>query len=301
METLSTWLNRASLYIALLAAWIAMLGSLYFSEVRGYVPCDLCWYQRILMYPLALVLAAGLLLRDRHLPKIVLPVSALGTFIALYHYLLEKTDWFDTIQVCRSGVSCTTMWINWLGFITIPFLSLTAFTIITVMCIVALLAGEPDEEAQPLFGRAWVPVLGVIVPVVLIYGVSFSSGWQRQAEARALAASMETGVTTAAVGTQPAASLGAPEHAAGQQLFTEACAACHGQNAEGVANLGNTLVANDFVRSLNDTELLQFIREGRGLESPENSTGLVMPPSGGRPDLSDAQLNDVIEFLRAKQ
>jgi disulfide bond formation protein DsbB/mono/diheme cytochrome c family protein len=301
MASLSYWLNRTSLYIALLASWMAMLGSLYFSEVMGYVPCVLCWYQRILMYPLAGVLAAGLLLRDRHLPKIVLPLSTLGLLIALYHYLLEKTTIFAGVEVCRSGVSCTTMWINWWGFVTIPFLSLTAFTIITVMSIVALMAGEPDEDEAPLGGRAWVPVVAVIVPVVLIYGVTFSNGWQRQEEARAMAASMQvagiSGAMTAAV-----EDIGAHEgHAAGEQIFREACAACHGQNAEGVPNLGNSLIGNEFVRSLNDTELLQFIRNGRGLESPENTTGLVMPPSGGRPDLSDAQLNEIIVFLRSKQ
>jgi disulfide bond formation protein DsbB len=90
-------------------------------------------------------------------------------------------------------------------------------------------------------------------------------------------------------------------HAGGEQLFVEACAACHGPDAAGVENLGNSLIASDFVRSLNDTELLQFIRTGRGLESPENTTGLVMPPSGGRPDLTDAQLNEIIAFIRARQ
>ena len=68
MSTLSAWLDRTSLYMALLAAWVAMLGSLYFSEIAHYVPCVLCWYQRILMYPLALILAIGLLRRDRQLP-----------------------------------------------------------------------------------------------------------------------------------------------------------------------------------------------------------------------------------------
>lgn len=64
MTRVSNWLNRNSLYIALLTAWIAMCGSLYFSEVNGFVPCTLCWYQRILMYPLTLVLGVGLLRRD---------------------------------------------------------------------------------------------------------------------------------------------------------------------------------------------------------------------------------------------
>ena len=82
------WVNRSALYIALIVAWVAMLGSLYFSEVAGYVPCALCWHQRILMYPLAGLLALGLLRRDPHLPYLVIPFSLLGQIVATYHYLI---------------------------------------------------------------------------------------------------------------------------------------------------------------------------------------------------------------------
>ena len=88
-------LNRSALYIALMVAWVAMLGSLYFSEVKGYVPCPLCWYQRILMYPLAGLIAFGLLRLDTNLPYLVLPFSILGMCVSTYHYLLEKTELFD--------------------------------------------------------------------------------------------------------------------------------------------------------------------------------------------------------------
>ncbi len=295
------WVERGALYVALLAAWVAMFGSLYFSLVSGFVPCDLCWYQRILMYPLTLLIGTGLTLRDRHLPKLILPLSTLGMLVALYHYLLEKTDWFDGVQVCRNGVACTTMWINWAGFITIPFLSLTAFTIITVMAVIALRAGEPNPRARVIIGRrAWVPVAAVVLPVVVVYGVMFSNGWARTAEARELAAQMEAGMAGVS-GAISATDMAQPAPAGGEALFREACAACHGQNAEGVANLGNTLVANDFIRGLNDTELLQYIHEGRDLNSPDNTTGLVMPPSGGRPDLTDEQMQEIIAYLRSKQ
>jgi disulfide bond formation protein DsbB len=292
MGSISYWLDRSSLYIALLAAWIAMLGSLYFSEVMGFVPCDLCWYQRILMYPLTIILAAGLLLRDRHLPKIVLPLSSLGVLIALYHYLLEKTDWFDAIQVCRNGVACTTLWINWLGFITIPFLSLTAFTIITLMCIVAISAGEPDESDEAVPAHPFLPVAAVVGAVLIVFGVLFTNGWQRTSDARAIAAKLELPGTVA---------IQAGPHAEGHALFVQACGACHGANAEGVTSLGNTLVANEFVQGLDDTELLQFIRTGRDLNSPENTSGLVMPPSGGRPDLDDTQMQAIITYVRSVQ
>jgi disulfide bond formation protein DsbB len=309
MASLSYYLDRASLYIALAAAWIAMLGSLYFSEVMGFVPCDLCWYQRILMYPLTLVLLTGLLLRDRHLPKYVLPLSILGIFFSSYHYLLEKTDWFDSVEICRNGASCTTLWINWFGFITIPFLALVAFTTITVMAVIALMAGEPAEADEDDEGvvlarrRAWLPAAAVVGAVLLVFGVLFSNGWQRTAQARELAAEMSVSPVAGAM-TPHTTLAGAPLDATqseGATLFMEACAACHGQNAEGVPNLGNTLIDNTFIQSLNDTELLQFIHTGRDLNSPENTTGLVMPPSGGRPDLGDAQMNRIIAYLRALQ
>jgi disulfide bond formation protein DsbB/mono/diheme cytochrome c family protein len=300
METFNAWLNRWALYFALLAAWTAMLGSLYFSQVMGFVPCDLCWFQRILMYPLSLVLAGGLILRDRHLPKLVLPLSVLGMLVSTYHYMLEKTDWFDAVQVCRSGVSCTTLWINWYGFITIPFLALTAFTIITIASVIALMAGEPDEESRPILGHAWLPVALFVGGVLVVFGILFSQGWDRTAEARDLAARMEQGTSAGSMSTAEDVGEDAIT-AAGHALFTQACAACHGQSAEGVPNLGNNLQASDFIRGLTDTELLQFIRNGRDLTSPENTSGLVMPQSGGRPDLTDAQMNDIILFLRSKQ
>jgi disulfide bond formation protein DsbB len=311
MARLSYWLNRSSLYIALMAAWVAMLGSLYFSEVKGYVPCELCWYQRILMYPLAAVIPVGLLTRDRHLPKYVLPLSTLGFFVAFYHYLLEKTDLFDSFAVCSAGVSCTTMWINWFGFVTIPFLSLIGFTIITLMSVVALLAGEPAEEEEQVdeegnvtvvarTGRAWLPVAGIIGAIVLVYGITFSNGWQATADARA--AAFETAPVAGSMITVDGQAIDTgPVPSAGELLFREACAACHGQNAEGVANLGNTLAPNEFVASLNDAELLDFIRAGRDLNSPDNTTGLVMPPSGGRPDLSDDDIFAIIAYLRSQQ
>lgn len=306
MASLSYYLDRYSLYVALLAAWIAMLGSLYFSEVMGFVPCDLCWYQRILMYSLTLVLASGLLLRDKHLPRIVLPLSSLGLVIALYHYLLEKTDWFDAIQVCRNGASCTTLWINWFGFVTIPFLSLVAFTVITVMSVIALMAGEPAEADEDEEGvvtprrHAWLPVVSVVGAVLLVFGVFFSNGWERTAQARELAAELAVMPVAGAMTSASGMPLDATQ-SDGLTRYREACSGCHGLNAEGVPNLGNVLVNNTFIQSLTDTELLQFIRNGRDLNSPENTSGLVMPPSGGRPDLDDAEMKTIIAYLRAQQ
>ncbi|MCB0056088.1 MAG: disulfide bond formation protein B, partial [Caldilineaceae bacterium] len=171
MDRIANWLNRNSLYIALITAWVAMCGSLYFSEVRGYVPCVLCWYQRILMYPLTLVVAIGLLRRDWNLPYYVLPFSLIGLGVSTYHYLLEKTDLFAGSTACRQGVSCTTQWINWFGFVTIPFLAMIAFMMITVFCIAAIYRGElADGEDEPMPWQPVAEIVGVVVIIFLVMG-----------------------------------------------------------------------------------------------------------------------------------
>ncbi len=134
IDDLIDWLGATSRHIALLAAWIATCGSLFFSEVLRWQPCVLCWYQRILMYPLAILLAIGIVRRDRGLHVYVLPFSIAGIGVSLYHYLLIKTDWLPP-PACTVGVPCTVDYLNWFGFINIPFLALTAFLIITCMML----------------------------------------------------------------------------------------------------------------------------------------------------------------------
>ncbi|WLD94201.1 disulfide oxidoreductase [Alkalihalobacillus sp. AL-G] len=123
-------------------AWIvsivAVLGSLYFSEIAGFIPCQLCWYQRILMYPLVVIIGVGLYVDDAKLPYYVLPLSILGVFVSGFHYLHQKTEWFATAVQCTQGVPCSGEYINWIGFITIPFLALTAFIFITIFLILQL-------------------------------------------------------------------------------------------------------------------------------------------------------------------
>lgn len=120
------------LYFAWVVSLVATLGSLYFSEIRGFIPCDLCWYQRILMYPLVLILGIGTFQNDVSAKKFALPLAVIGWFISTYHYLVQKVPGFAEIKPCVNGVPCNTQYINWLGFITIPFLAWTAFTLIIV-------------------------------------------------------------------------------------------------------------------------------------------------------------------------
>jgi disulfide bond formation protein DsbB len=118
--------------IAWIAAIIAMSGSLFFSEVLKFVPCTLCWYQRILMYPLVIILGMAVFQRDFRVYRYVLPLAIIGMLVSLYHYSIQKVPFMREVQICRSGVPCSEQYINWLGFITIPLMALIAFIIITV-------------------------------------------------------------------------------------------------------------------------------------------------------------------------
>ena len=127
-------LRTYGLYLAWIVAVVATAGSLYFSEVRLFVPCTLCWYQRILMYPLVIVLGIASYRQDRGIIPYALPLSVFGGSIALFHYLEQKVPGFGVPNLCRAGgVPCNTDYINWLGFITITFLALIAFTLITLV------------------------------------------------------------------------------------------------------------------------------------------------------------------------
>ena len=118
------------LYIAWTVALISTLGSLTFSEILHFPPCILCWYQRVCMYPQVAILTIGILFKDRLVAFYALPLVAIGWVIAIYHNLLYYSIIPEAAAPCREGVSCTTQYIHWLGFVTIPLLSLIGFTII---------------------------------------------------------------------------------------------------------------------------------------------------------------------------
>lgn len=129
--------QKSFYYVALVQALIATLASLYLSEILHWTPCVLCWYQRICMYPLIIILSVGILRKDKGLPFYVLPISILGACIAFYHYLLQRGIISASLAPCQAGVSCTVKYTMWFGFITIPFLSLVAFVIITLCMMLA--------------------------------------------------------------------------------------------------------------------------------------------------------------------
>lgn len=130
-------LDGLELWLAAGVATLATLGSLYFSEVADFVPCTLCWYQRIAMYPLVPLLLLAAWRRDRRAALYGLTIATVGAAIAVYHYQLE---WFPRESpVCTQGVPCSTIWFKLMGFATIPYLALVAFGLIGALAGLALL------------------------------------------------------------------------------------------------------------------------------------------------------------------
>ncbi len=131
----NTELPWALFFAAWLIAAMSVAGALFFSEVMELPPCVLCWYQRIFMFPLALLLPLGLFPFDARVVRYTLPLSLAGTAIAVYHLLLVLGVIPEGAAPCSRGVPCAEVQIEWLGFVTIPLLSAVAFSAITALLI----------------------------------------------------------------------------------------------------------------------------------------------------------------------
>lgn len=127
-----------SLLFIWVVSFVATLGSLYFSEIRQYEPCELCWYQRILMYPIVIISLVAYIQKNARIALTTLVFSCIGGAISLYHYGIQKLDFLSENAPACGRVPCTGQYINWLGFITIPFLALTAFILIAATSIYML-------------------------------------------------------------------------------------------------------------------------------------------------------------------
>ena len=126
------------LWLAWAFAAVATAGSLFFSEVSQFIPCRLCWFQRIGMYPLAAILLIAAIRRDTRGGALYgLPPAIFGAIVAIYHIYIEYHPEAETAG-CKIGAPCTTKWIDKLGYITIPVLALTAFLAIITLLAMAL-------------------------------------------------------------------------------------------------------------------------------------------------------------------
>lgn len=118
----------------LLIVWtqslIATLASLYFSEIVGYIPCTLCWVQRIFMYPIVIITTLALLKRNKYIAYSSLYLSGMGLCVSIYHYSLQKISFLGDANGICGDIPCNLQYINYFGFITIPFLAGLAFIVI---------------------------------------------------------------------------------------------------------------------------------------------------------------------------
>jgi disulfide bond formation protein DsbB len=127
----------AMVFGAWLLASVSTLGALFFSEIMQVAPCVLCWYQRIFMFPLVVILPIGMFPLDRKVVRYAAPLAALGGLVAAFHVLLVAGAIPENLKPCTQGVPCSEQVIQWFGFVTIPLMSLAAFSAILVLLLLS--------------------------------------------------------------------------------------------------------------------------------------------------------------------
>ncbi|MBI4291985.1 MAG: disulfide bond formation protein B [Betaproteobacteria bacterium] len=137
--------NETTAWTLIFSAWLvagaSTLGALFLGEVMQLPTCVLCWYQRIFMFPLVLILPLGLFPYDRKVVRYALPLAVIGGLIAFFHLLLIAGMIPEGLKPCTQGVPCSEKVIEWFGFVTIPLLSSIAFSAIIVLFVLTYFRG----------------------------------------------------------------------------------------------------------------------------------------------------------------
>ena len=138
------------LWLAFAVTAVATGGSLFFSEVVHFVPCELCWFQRIFMYPLSIVTLLAALANDHRVARYLLPLPVIGAGFSVYHLLVEHgvVTQSQTCLLSAPG-GCATKWINEFGYVTIPALALTAFVLVFAALLFAAVERPAGESVDP--------------------------------------------------------------------------------------------------------------------------------------------------------
>jgi disulfide bond formation protein DsbB len=138
--------------LTLVVAAGAMLGSLYFSEEAGYIPCRLCWFQRIAMYPIAVIALVALIRRDSGARWYVVPLAAIGALISTWHYLIEWNPTWEGDSCGLFGPACADVWFRTFGFVSLAFMALSGFVSIIVFNVVSFppTTQSPAHTPAPL-------------------------------------------------------------------------------------------------------------------------------------------------------
>ena len=137
LEPLRDDVGRVALTVAWIVAAVTMLGSLYYSKIRGYIPCELCWYQRIALYPWAVVLGIAAWRRDVAIRIYAIPVLVIGAVISTYHVYIQNWPPDGGTSFCTADAPCTTRYIDEFGIVSIPFMALSAAVFIITLLAVA--------------------------------------------------------------------------------------------------------------------------------------------------------------------
>jgi disulfide bond formation protein DsbB len=143
-----------ALALAFAVAAVSMLGSLYFSEIAHFLPCRLCWYQRICMYPLVPMLGIAAWRRDMAVRPYAAVLAVIGVPISSYHVILEHFPNLET-SACDPDNPCSLIWVRRFGYVTIPVMALSGFLLILALLAVARTGPDPDEAttSAPATGR----------------------------------------------------------------------------------------------------------------------------------------------------
>jgi disulfide bond formation protein DsbB len=127
-----------SLYLAWLVTLAGLIFSLVLSNIYHWPICHLCWYQRMCLYPLVVILGIACFREDTRISLYTLPLTIIGGLLALYQYLEQMIPGFAPIDVCGSGPSCSDVHMKLLGFITLPFISMVGFVVISILLFFGL-------------------------------------------------------------------------------------------------------------------------------------------------------------------
>ena len=137
LESLSADIRRVALPLAGLIAAVTMLGSLYYSRIQHYIPCELCWYQRICIYPFAVILGIAAWRRDAGVRVYAVPVLAIGALVAAYHAWVQAYPPVDGTSFCTADAPCTLRYVWEFGFVSLPFMALSACCCMIVLLLIA--------------------------------------------------------------------------------------------------------------------------------------------------------------------
>src|SRR3954468_24552376 len=150
----AVFLGPQSLLLAWIVAIVTTAGSLWYSEHFHFLPCELCWYQRILMSPLVAILGIGWFRRDKAVWITALPFLVLGPFVSLYHWLVERVPSFAESTSCSIDAPCSAPYFEKLGFVTLAWMALSSFLLMAALLAFFVTASRreesPEDAARPV-------------------------------------------------------------------------------------------------------------------------------------------------------